>query len=618
MRVKLSGKTIRLQPKNLLGVGGEARVYAHGDRALKIFHPIDSALSGSALRREEALRELRRQKIESFPRPLPLAVIAPQDVVYDEKGARMVGYAMRRLEDAHDLLHLSRRSWREGVVSNQQVVALFRNLYLTLEILHRRGVVVGDLNDGNVMLTLGGGPRALLIDADSMQFAQFPCVMAHERFLDPRLYGVDLAAQPAFDATTDWYAFSVLLFSSLLYVHPYGGVHPTLPTLLRRAEARISVLDGSVTRPRAAADPAVLPDALLEHFRQTFDRDLRGVFPAALLELCWARCKACGLEHARPACPACRTSVGARKAPPPAPLAAPATIIQGRCRATTIERTRGRILFATIQGKLRYLLEEDGVVRREDGSRVLEQDIVPQMRFAIAGSSTWIGLGERLVRVQHEACVERARTTTFFGAPAFDANANACFRVQEDTLVECHSDRRFGQVLGGQTWLRVDSSLGFGFYRAGLLMVGFLFDPHRPGLRMIDLPAVDGHLVDASATFDHDRVLLGIASEKAGKRRHTLMLIDRSGRVLGSLAGAPEESPLLQSIDGKALLSGALVMATESGLMRVGVEASGRLVEERIFADTQRFVGADVALLPGPAHSIYVVNTQAITQLTLA
>src|SRR5262249_29804232 len=153
-----------------------------------------------------------------------------------------------------------------------------------------------------------------------------------ERFLDPRLYGVDLARAGGFSPESDWYAFAVMLFASLVYVHPYGGQHAKLPTLLRRAEARHSVLRADVRPPKAAAPRDSLPDAMLEWFRAVFERDERGPIPAPLLDVRWVRC-ACGLEHARPRCPQCAVAQ---------PTRVPAA--RGRLRVATLLRTRGRVV----------------------------------------------------------------------------------------------------------------------------------------------------------------------------------------------------------------------------------------------------------------------------------
>ena len=192
---------------------------------------------------------------------------------------------------AEEIRRLGQRKWREGVVSSEEVTEIFRRIHDVLVHTHEQNVIIGDLNDGNVLFS---SVNPWFIDTDSMQFGSYRCHVAHEKYLDPRLYGVDLAQTTAFTEDTDWYAYTVLLFSSLLYVHPYGGVHPGYPTALRRAEAAWSVLRPDVRYPRVAEPFDVLTDELLDWFAGVFDRGRRERFPRDLLDIHWTRCR-CGL-----------------------------------------------------------------------------------------------------------------------------------------------------------------------------------------------------------------------------------------------------------------------------------------------------------------------------------
>ena len=185
--------------------------------------------------------------------------MSPSELATDKAG-RVVGYLMPLVAGAEDFGRLAQRKWRLGVLSNAQLTSLFLSLHGLVDQVHAAQVVIGDFNDGNVLFA-GGQPY--LIDADSMQFGGFPCPVGHERFLDPRLYGVDLSTAPKFSEGSDWYAYAVLLFQSLLSVHPFGGTHSKFATLLRRAEARHSVMQSDVLVPRLAVPPKVLPDDLL-------------------------------------------------------------------------------------------------------------------------------------------------------------------------------------------------------------------------------------------------------------------------------------------------------------------------------------------------------------------
>ena len=520
--VLVGKKRVRLDDKDLLGVGGEGRVFRSGDRAFKIFFTMTDA---------------RSKKLVAFPQGLPSRVVGPTDLCTDPKGA-VVGYAMRALDGAVDIHRVGQRKWRDTTgMTAGEVLAVFRVLAATVDELHTRGVVVGDLNDGNVVLTArtAKGPwEPFLIDADSMQFAGFPCTVAHERFLDPRLYGIDLHTG-ALSRESDLYALAVMLFTSLLLVHPYGGAHASYPTMLRRAEARHSILRGDVKLPNAALRLDVLPDDVLAWFTKIFDEDAREPLPRALLDARFTRCH-CGVEHARRVCPACAVVVAVPVRPP--------VRTHGRIRVTTMTRTEG------------------------------------------------------------------AR----FIAPAADYDGQ--LRLDGDWLVRT-SGTRIGQVLENQTHVRGSSHLGFAFYRAGLVTMSFLFDMDRGPLRQLDLPHIDGRLVDWSVTFDAGHVLFCTATEKLGRVIHSAHLIDARGAVLASETGPAGSSAILHGVFGKCIANGAILVPTDDGLVLVRADRASRtFVSIRAFPETRDLVPPDADLLVGPGGSVYVVTHDEIVHLS--
>jgi len=633
MELFLEQKKVRVTDADLLGEGGEARVYRHHDLALKVFHRVDAA---------------KAQKLEKFPRGLPSAVVGPVGLLWNAKG-ELAGYAMPAVKGAEEFARLSQRRWREGAVSNTSVQQLFANLAGVLGDVHRAGVVVGDFNDGNVLFR---GEQPFLIDADSMQFAGLPCSVGHERFLDPRLYGVDLAAAPRFEPGSDWYAWSVLLFSSLLYVHPFGGIHKKHGTPLRRAEARVSVLRKDVAYPRHAVHFGVLPDEALAWFEAVFEKDERSPAPPQVLGLKWSTC-ACGVSHARAVCPECQTL-------------GPASVrqairSQGRCTARTVFRTTGRILAAAMRGGLRYVYEEGGVVRREDGTPVAvhpesaertavhpesaertavhpesaERTAVhPERsrgmshlsateparagtRFFIAGASTWIADATGAVtRTENGRAVERTSTGLRNTVPVFAASSSVAYRTEADWLVDEVTGSRIGQILEGQTWMWAGERLGFGFYRAGNFTAGFLTTPGRAGLREVKLPHLKGRLVEADAVFDEAHVLLSCVLEVDGRETTFLFLFAADGTLVADASG-PRSERMFANAHGRALLHGRVVAATDEGLLSLKVDG-GRLVEGTLFADTEPFVSAGDELYPQPDGSLYAVGTREVLQLTLS
>lgn len=580
--VFLSGKPHRLEDKDLLGQGGEGRVYRSGDRAIKIFL---------------APSNERGRKLRAFPAQLPPRVVGPIELAVDDKGD-IVGYAMRRLDGAIDAFRMAQRKWREASMRAGEVVRVYGEVAQTVAQLHARGVVVGDLNDGNVVLTrTSPGFTPWLIDADSMQLPGHPCVVAHERFLDPRLYGVDLTKNAALSKESDWYALAVLLFASLVCLHPYGGAHPSHPTMLRRAEARHSVLRGDVKLPASAFRPDVLSDDALAYFEGVFERDLRAPLPARLLDARFVACS-CGVEHARTSCPVCATRV----------LVRPQVRAKGMLRATTLVSEAKIRAASAWSARLEHVTEEE----------LAKRDVRPPIHVVRpCGSSLWIGTKGRMTRFEHGIVKESIPVAMVGAELAADAGPSGLVYANGDQLLRAVDGTRIGQILEGQTRVRVGASLGLAFYRAGAITVSFVFDPRKGPLRQVTLPPIEGRLVDWSAVFDDAHVLVTFVTESSGRVVHAAHLVDASGVVVASERGAPESSAILASTTGKCLANGAVLCATEDGLVLVRADRSARaFVAVRVFTDAKDFVSSDHDLLLGPGGSIYAVAPDEIIHLS--
>ena len=305
MKVWLGGASIVLAKLTPLGQGGEADVYDLGDgRALKIYkapdHPENAGVPGLEQAARQRLHDAAA-KLRDFPRGLPPHVVKPQELATrTRRPDDVIGYAMAKVDG--DPLHcLCEPHWRRAnPTPAERVIAVLRDLHVTLDAVHRAGVVIGDFNDTNVLVA---GERAWLIDADSWQYGRWRSTMFTQRFLDPRL------CPP--DPDTAWYAFAVMLTRALLWVDPYGGVHPKVRQT-RRAAERVSIFDADVVYPKAANPWRILPDDLVEHLRAVFEHDRRGRFPADLLDRLRLRT-------------------------PGAAVAVPPSVVRGRVRAQPID-----------------------------------------------------------------------------------------------------------------------------------------------------------------------------------------------------------------------------------------------------------------------------------------
>lgn len=615
--VLLCGQRIKLDPRNVLGSGGEADVYRLGtDRALKVWKgPDHPDFVGDPARQQAAAAHLAEcaRKLRAFPGRVPVRVVRPEDPATDLTGARTLGYAMRLVPQAEVLMRYGDRAFRSAG-PQVDLRALFLDLHETVTRLHHAGIVIGDFNDLNVLVT---GAEAHLIDADSFQFGSFLCPLFTTRFIDPRhcdsAATAPLQVRPH-DGDSDWYAFTLMLMQSMLFVGPWGGVYKPADPAHRvppdaRPLRRVTVFHPEVKYPKPAQPLSVLPDDVGDRFRQVFERDQRGAFPRRLLEdLRWNRCGACGTEHGRPACPVCAR-------PMAVPATAPVPLVRGALRVIDVAATSGRFLAADWQdGRLRWLESAAGRFLREDGRTVAEGAIDPRVRFLLRGDETWIARDGVLVHLGPRP--ERLSVDVVGGRPACAANASATYWTDRGALLRegASGPETIGQVLEGQSRFWVGPRFGFGFYRAGGVRTGFLFDAARLGLNdAVSLPSLHGTLVDADCVFSQELAWLALTLEDRGRLVHRVCVYRADGRIEATADG---DSPWLSPARGRCAAGDALFVALDDGITRL--QARGGTVERtRDFPETEPFVDSACRLLPGP-QGIHVLRTDRIQLLQLA
>lgn len=613
MKVCVDGRDVRLSPSKLLGTGGEADVYdAGGGRAIKVFkgpdHPDVRDLPALRDAASERLAE-HQHKLARFPRGLPPRVVAPEALATDRPGGGVVGYAMRLVAGAEPLARYAEPRFRQQGVDANEVVAALRDLHLTLCALHRAGVIVGDLNDRNVLVV---GARAHIIDADSFQFGPYRCGVFTERFVDPLLCDPALSAPlpvRAYGEGSDWYAYAVMLLSSLLCVGPFGGVHKPRDPARRVPHAarplrRISIFDPEVIPPRAALPVSALPDELTSYLREVFERDRRERFPEELLDrLRWTRCASCALEHARERCPRCATA-----------LATAPAVVRGRAWAELVLEGAGLVLDArVIGGELRWITWRDGALRDHRGHVLAHASLTPELRVRLTRDGCVAGRQGRVERHRRIGPSELWLADTHGNETVFEVNGAHCYwiaggRVLRDGRL---GPELIGEVLAGQARLFVGERFGFGFYRTGALDVAFTFDAERPGLAdRVDLRLACGALLAAHAVVAEDRVWLFTAERQGGAEALRCRLLDRRGALLASAEEPAAEGSWLAAATGACAAGSALLVPTDLGVVRVEAE-DGALRATRTFPDTAPYVDAATRLLAGRG-GLYAVGAERI------
>ncbi len=621
MNVYVAGKKVRINAGAAIGQGGEADVYDIGNgQVLKLFkpatHPDYAHEAHEQLAAQQRL-QTHQTKLPAFPSGLPEKVVVPETLAMSRKrGGRIVGYTMRRIQPAELLYHYGEpKARRRGITASRRTHVL-GDLHETVAALHARHVVIGDFNDLNVLVSHND---AYLIDADSYQFGGFDCAVFSERFVDPAHCDPSasgLVPCAPHTALTDWYAFATMVFRTLLFVGPYGGVYRPKDKAkriahARRPLARISVFDPEVVYPKPATHYGVLPDELLHHLEAVFVRDHRDVFPRDLLDdLRWTTCTTCGLEHARDLCPTCAASHKRSRRT--------VVSVRGQVTAERVFETAGTIVDSTVVGgELRLVYRDGGAIYREDGTELVHGTLGPHQWVMPWRDGVAVGEAGRVCLIGPGGEPQILATDTCAGGGAFACNDSRHFWLANDHLVRDTDlgSEPVGGVLSEQTRVWAGPRFGFGFYRAGGVCVGFCFDSERGGLNDRVPLVLRGQLIDAHCSFGRDVAWLFTTEQRRARVVGRCTLISRAGEVLATAETTESEGGWLNAGHTSAAAGDFLFVSTDDGIVRVERDGAQLCVTRR-FEDTAPFVDAATRLHLG-ATGIYAVKSDRVLRISI-
>ncbi|MDO8507899.1 MAG: hypothetical protein Q7S53_05050 [bacterium] len=608
MRVVVQGKVINLNPKDVLGTGGEAVVIKKGKAAYKIFH--------------KPSRE-KTQKLQALLKKGPLLpdrVLAPRELVKAEGNGRVVGYMMPLADPgAEPLAKLSNRNFRKtSGINIKDVTDVFLNAYSTVEKLHRAGFVVGDLNDLNEIFLKD---QVYFIDVDSFQFDRFPCQVATEPFLSPALYNKDLTSGLVFTPETDWYSFAVLLFRSLLLVHPYGGVHPKINQLTERAKKKVTAFDKDVRYPKFALSREILSDALLEYFEKTFEKGRIGQLPKNILEEyngILIECPKCHeyFPHSRRQCPVCSTKS--------------AFVINQKIildyEISMISETSGHFIYSKLVGnKLYAIAYENGMAvlhtwRGGKTQKTVLFPVAPDLGFDIALDKVILLRkgSERLIVLDTDdgSVVTKTTTDLFQNYPVKSGTKDSLYRAAGGILLK--SEMMAGNLVSRTVTTIADEQTWFHGETVGdkekLVVVSRIFDKwvyrvlingasYEADVRELEKGE---KLVSLNARFDTKGTLVIRETKKKGKAFVLLDYISDKGVSLFK-SREPYNDEDHGNLQGATLGNGSLLFATANGLKGKSL-TKGSTFE---FTGTDKFIQGDEKL-HGFQGNIVVVSDNKV------
>lgn len=482
MRYFVSKASYEEDPKAKIGGGSEGTVYPFpGDAraCVKLFHPPDKGdRDGAAL---AAYRDRKIKAICGLGLTLPDQFTLPKLPVTDHaKGGKVIGFLMQRIPPGyHKLMKLLLPSFRDSEkLGLKDVIRLYALLFEDLAIVHKNGLVVGDVNLG--CLLFRSDLKHAWVDTDSWGYPGYPCMATTEMFCHPDLYA-NLRQKGAFvppEARHDRFAFTVALsLMALPGAHPFRmGAHPSVQGLQNRAQQGITIFDKTVAYPPMLPRPEALSDDLLQAIierlkRQTdkaLDPDTLRAFAETVIP-----CEKCGAQYygRRSHCPQCfeKTTVDF--------AALVELLIRERFKMP------GVLLWAqTVGDSLNMVCRVNDTVQiinlKPQGNPTIIRTAIP----ATAGAhyrffGSCLAMCEnpyaaapvpiRLYRIEGTALRPMPNTSTNVlegDGAVFDGSARFLYRTAGNTLLCCEPfggsgtmmDTRVAQVYLSQTWFTVD------------------------------------------------------------------------------------------------------------------------------------------------------------------
>ncbi len=620
--VIINNQKYMLDKQDVIGEGGEPIIFNLGKGALKLYrHP----------------NRQRQKKLKAFFQGdfnLPRNVFYPVELAYDNHN-QIIGFLMNKLKAGCDPIAVlaNKRFCAQNGITTKRVIDLFCSLHQSLLEIHQAGVVVGDLNDRNEILD-PTYQHSAWIDVDSWQWGSYPCMVGTQAYLSPELYGIDLSQAPYFKQEHDWYSFAVLLFRSLLHVHPFrAGIHPHYKSLMLRAKNGITVLDQDVSYPTIGLPPDILSDELTDILIKYLKRQIKTPFPVDLLNQfrgMLVECPSCGLWYSgmRKNCPGCQVKniIDMRLK----------QILAG-CEFDTLITTPGKIIFFQIVDVTLYCLaDEQGMTylyKKSKGHKVVKKEMFktrPGAKFGLFKQNLVVCTNPAqeepelfvfdISSLTPQPVLKTLTKSIAGGKAVFNCSARYLYRLVGSRIMQGEIfgnsnqliEREIIQSFENQTWFTVSPNpvgyeLLMGFYRLFGELKWFLVrgDNSTAYSRFeVELSKLSSQesIIDLSIKFSDNSVLIIRKTRKKGiDYVHFDIVSSHDGQTTYSHSAKVNELSQYENVHGKVFQKGIIVHPTHQGILYEKVIQQ----QSDILANSEQFITANDAL--------YVYDKQLLT-----
>ena len=218
-----NGNEIILSDK--LDQGGEAEIYTiagHNNLLAKIYNK-KNLIDNQKLQKLQRMCAMYDNQIAKY-------YAWPQQIIYS--GKKPVGFIMENINSNNrngseyiKFLKFYNWSYRREYFPNADykfLLSAAKNLTISIEFLHSKGIVIGDINESNIFVN-NTDATIKLIDCDSYQIDNFLCGVGKPEYTAPEL--PDKLRGEIRTINHDYFSLAILIFLILVGKHPYTGIN---------------------------------------------------------------------------------------------------------------------------------------------------------------------------------------------------------------------------------------------------------------------------------------------------------------------------------------------------------------------------------------------------------
>jgi serine/threonine protein kinase len=215
---------------------------------MKIYHPTRDPM------RQEQFDYLNKLSDKWFVKPI--------DLLYHRNV--LVGFTMKYLPPTYFVLqNILQKDFckTNGITSDVKQKAI-KNLIDAIKSAHASGVIIGDLNQYNIMCDVHGNIKMLDVDSYETPKRSHSGVMLDE--IRDHYY------QGKVSKNSDYFALSILVFSMMTFTHPFKGIHKVWKKMSDRMLQKMPVFskDPDLILPRIYE--AMKPGPVLSQFERLY------------------------------------------------------------------------------------------------------------------------------------------------------------------------------------------------------------------------------------------------------------------------------------------------------------------------------------------------------------